>query len=264
MSDPCPAHFIDFALSMAEVATEITLPYFRTPVAIDDKPDLSPVTIADRSAEAKMREMIRAAYPDHGIVGEEEGPEGNDRRFVWVLDPIDGTRRFISGHPSFGTLVALLEDGVPVLGVINMPALQERWVGARGHPTRHTSGGQTATVQTRPCPQAAQATLYATSPLMFRGAAAKAFARVQDAVKTPLFGTDCYGYGLLASGFSDLVVEADLGHYDYMALVPIVEGAGGIVTDWQGKPLTLGSGDQVMAAGDARCGQEILALLAGS
>ena len=257
MDGPCPTSFIRLATELAELSGAIIRRYFRTPVAVETKADTSPVTAADREAEAAMRERIETAYPDHGVIGEEFGPANADAEFVWVLDPIDGTKSFISGKPLFGTLIGLVHDGAPILGVIDHPALGERWIGARGE--QSTFNGAPAKV--RPCPGLGEAILFATSPQMFEGADADAFDRLCRDVKYPLFGTDCYGYGLLASGFADLVVEAKLRPYDFCALVPVVEGAGGVMSDWEGASLNLASDGRVIAAGDRRTHGECLKVL---
>ncbi len=195
-----------------------------------------------------MRALIREAAPDHGIYGEEMGIHNADAEFVWVLDPIDGTKSFITGKPTFGTLVALARRGVPILGIIDQPITRERWVGTAGRPT--TFNG--ASVRTRACGGFDAAILYTTSPYLFPDDDAPAFHALRGRVRHTLFGGDCYSYGLLASGFADLVVEAALKPYDYAALVPVVEGAGGTITDWDGRPLTLASDGRVAAAGDSR------------
>ncbi len=252
----------DFLLLAARLADEseaVIRRYFRKPLAVDDKSDLSPVTIADREAEAAMRRLIAASFPEHGIIGEEHGAERPEAPYVWVLDPIDGTKSFITGKPLFGTLIALMEEGRAILGVINHPALGERWTGARGRPTRFN--GKPAA--TRPCAELGKAALYTTSPYMFASAGdAAAYERVRQAVKLALFGTDCYGYGLVASGYADLVVEGGLKVYDYCAVIPVIEGAGGVVSDWQGGTLGLHSDGRMCAAGDRHCHAEALALLA--
>src|SRR6185503_13786150 len=166
--------FLSLAVDLAEAAGAAIRPYFRQPIAVDDKPDLSPVTAADREAEAAMRRLIAARFPDHGIIGEEYGREREDAEFVWVLDPIDGTKSFISGVPLFGTLIALANRGRPILGIIDQPISRERWIGAVGR--RTTFNG--STVHCRPCPKLAAATLFSTSPDMFKGADAAAQARV--------------------------------------------------------------------------------------
>ena len=250
--------FLSLAIDLADAAGEAIRPYFRRPIAVDDKPDLSPVTIADRAAEAAMRHLIAARFPEHGIIGEEFGPEREAAEFVWVLDPIDGTKSFISGVPLFGTLIALARQGRPILGIIDQPISRERWIGASGHPT--TLNG--APIRCRPCSALAAATMFATSPDMFKGGDAAAFARAAAAAKLARFGADCYAYGLLALGSIDLVIEASLKPYDFSAMVPIVEGAGGIASDWRGMPLSLASDGRVLVAGDRGVHQEALALLA--
>ncbi len=251
-------HFLSLAIDLADAAGEAIRPYFRQPLAVDDKPDLSPVTIADRAAEMAMRQLIAARFPAHGIIGEEFGRERAEAEYVWVLDPIDGTKSFISGVPLFGTLIALAHQGRPVLGIIDQPISRERWIGAAGHPT--TLNG--TPIRCRPCPALAGASVFSTSPDMFKGDDAAAFARVGAAAKLVRYGADCYAYGILALGSIDLVIEASLKPYDFSAMVPIVEGAGGIASDWRGMPLSLASDGRVLAAGDRRAHQQALALLA--
>ncbi len=246
-----------FASALADAAGAAIRPYFRKPLAIDEKLDLTPVTVADRAAEQAMRDLIERRFPAHGIVGEEFGRVRADAELVWVLDPIDGTKSFISGVPLFGTLIALTQRGYPILGVIDQPISRERWVGAAGRPS--TLNG--AAIRCRECTGPAAATLFATTPDMFRGSDAEAFARMSCAVKLTRFGADCYAYGLLAAGFVDLVIEASLKPYDFSAMVPIVEGAGGIATDWRGNRLGLGSDGRVVVAGDRRTHQAAIALL---
>ncbi|KAL4459043.1 hypothetical protein ABPG75_013908 [Micractinium tetrahymenae] len=259
---------IDVAHSLADAAADVTARYFRTPVPVDVKSDASPVTIADREAEAAVRKLLAERCPDHAIFGEEQGylAGGSSSEWLWVIDPIDGTKSFITGKPLFGTLIALLHRGTPVLGIIDQPILKERWLGVAGR--QSTLNG--APISTRACSSIGDAYLYATTPHMFAGETEVAFNRVRDAVRIPMYGCDCYAYGLLAAGYADLVVEADLKPYDYMALVPIIQGAGGVVTDWRGQPLlwavdsqgdvTACSGE-VVAAGDARTHQQALDLL---
>lgn len=258
MDGPCPTSFIRLARELADLSGEIIRRHFRTPMSVETKADTSPVTAADREAEASMRERIEAAYPDHGVIGEEFGPTRAEAEYVWVLDPIDGTKSFVAGKPLFGTLIGLVQAGAPIVGVIDHPALGERWIGARGEPS--TFNGAPARV--RPCPDLGKAILFATSPQMFEGANADAFDRLCREVRFPLFGTDCYGYGLVASGYGDLVVEAKLRPFDYCALVPVIEGAGGVMTDWQGRALDLASDGRVIAAGDRRMHGECLKVLA--
>ena len=259
MSEIEPDAFLAFALSLADAAGEVIRPYFRKPLAIRDKADLTPVTAADRVAEETMRALIEERFPEHGILGEEFGRVREDAEFVWSLDPIDGTKSFISGVPLFGTLIALTRGGRSILGVIDQPILRERWVGAVGRPT--TLNG--AAIRCRACPVLAAATLFATTPDMFKGEDAASFARVSDKVKLTRFGADCYAYGLVATGFVDLVLEASLEPYDFCAMVPIVEGAGGVATDWRGANLDLASDGRILVAGDRRAHEAALALLGG-
>jgi inositol-phosphate phosphatase/L-galactose 1-phosphate phosphatase/histidinol-phosphatase len=257
----CPDAFLALAERLADTAGEVVRRYFRQPVAVERKADLSPVTIADREAEATLRALIAEAHPDHGIIGEEHGAERPEAEYVWIVDPVDGTKRFISGHVQFGTLIGLLRRGVPVLGVIDMPMMGERWVGAAGRQTTHRDRQETRPVEVRPCAALDRAILYATSPHMFPGDDFTAFGRVRTAVAQPMYGSECYAYGLLASGFVDLVIEATMGVYDFLPLVPVVAGAGGLITDWAGAPLGLGSDGRVIAAGDPRCHAAALDLL---
>src|SRR5713101_3659237 len=205
-----------------------------------------------------MRSLIARRFPAHGIIGEEFGGEREEADFVWLLEPIDGTKSFISGVPLFGTLIALAHQGRPILGIIDQPISRERWVGASGRPT--TLNG--TPIRCRPCAALAAATVFSTSPDMFKGGDAAAFARVAAAAKLVRFGADCYAYGILALGFIDVVIEASLKPYDFSAMVPIVEGAGGVASDWRGAPLTLASDGRVLVAGDRRAHQQALRLLA--
>jgi inositol-phosphate phosphatase/L-galactose 1-phosphate phosphatase/histidinol-phosphatase len=250
--------FLALAADLADAAGEAIRPYFRQRIAVDDKADRSPVTVADRAAEAAMRQRIAARFPEHGIIGEEYGPERETAEFVWVLDPIDGTKSFISGVPLFGTLIALAQQGRPILGIIDQPISRERWIGAASRPT--TFNG--SPVRCRACPALAGATVFSTSPDMFKGSDAAAHGRVAKAAKLVRFGADCYAYGLIALGFIDLVIEASLKPYDFSAMVPVVEGAGGVATDWQGQPLSLASDGRVLVAGDPHAHRAALALLA--
>jgi inositol-phosphate phosphatase / L-galactose 1-phosphate phosphatase / histidinol-phosphatase len=260
MTAPALDDLVRLAERLAEASGAIIRRHFRTALAVDDKADLTPVTIADREAEAVMRRLIAEHYPDHGIIGEEYGAERADAPYVWVLDPIDGTKSFITGKPLFGTLIGLVGEERVLVGVIDMPALGERWLGARGRGTRFNGRPVTA----RRCEGLAKAALYSTSPYMFGAAQdSAAYERVRRSVKLALFGADCYAYGLLANGTVDLVIEAGLGVYDYCGPVAVIENAGGIVTDWQGRPLGLASDGRVIAAGDPRVHAEALALLAG-
>lgn len=247
-----------FAHELADRAGEVLRRHYRTPISVDYKVDESPVTIADREAERVMRDLIRSRFPEHGIEGEEFASEHGEAEMVWNLDPIDGTKAFLVGRPTFGTLISLLRRGKPVLGIIDQCVSHERWVGTLGEPS--TCNG--AAIRVRACPELRQAVLSTTSPQMFKTADEHAaFARVEQAVRFAVYGGDCYAYGLLAMGFTDLVVEADLDLHDFAALVPVIEGAGGVITDWQGQPLGHGSDGRVVAAGDRRVHAQALELL---
>ena len=251
--------FVDLACRLADAAAPIHRRYFRAAAAVETKADGSPVTAADREAEAAMRAILAAEAPDHGILGEEQGAERLDAEYVWVLDPLDGTQSFVTGKPTFGTLVGLARHGVPVLGVIDQPILDDRWIGVEGQTT--TFNG--APAATRRCAALDRAWLSATSPHMFSEAEFADFERLRQRVWRTVYGAECLAYGLLALGFVDLVVEADLKPYDFCALVPVVKGAGGDMTDWRGRPLTLESDGRVVATGDAGLLEAALAALAG-
>lgn len=234
--------FKDLAERLADAAGEIVREYFRTPFDVEIKGDDSPVTIADRAVEERLRAMIEAERPDDGIYGEEFGVKEGSNGFTWVLDPIDGTKSFVIGRPTFGTLIALCQDGAPKLGVIDQPILGERWVGD-GNST--TFNGEIA--KAAPCPSLAVARIGSTTPAMFGDDPVyKNF----DENKF-FWGGDCYQYGLMANGFVDVILEANMQPYDYLALVPVIEGAGGCISDFRGQALTIDSGTStVVACGD--------------
>lgn len=251
---------LDLAVRLADAAGPIVRSHYRTDVVVEDKADASPVTVVDRAVESELRRLITAEFPEHGIVGEEHDPYQRDAEYVWVLDPIDGTKAFICGIPVFGTLIGLTRGGQPILGVIDQPVLHERWVGGVGHATLFNG----KSVQTRRCASWSQATVCVTTPDMFRGADAVAFQRIRDVAKWIRYGTDCYGYGLLASGFVDVVVEADVKVHDYVAPAAIIQGAGGVVSDWAGNALDLNAPtDRIVAAGDPAMHERALAALSG-
>src|SRR2546423_5422891 len=231
MAGRFPAELVALAQRLADAARPIANRYFRTAVAVDDKTDASPVTIADREAETAMRALLTEHVPQHGVFGEEHGAVRTDADYVWVLDPIDGTKAFITGLPIFGTLIALLHHGKPVLGVIDQPILQERWLGIDGE--RTTFNGRP--VRVRACEDLGRSYMYSTSPSMFPSAVEKRHETLTQKVKLFRWGGDCYAYGLLASGHVDLVVENSLKLYDFAALSPVIKGAGGLITDWQGR-----------------------------
>ncbi len=235
-------------------------PYFRAGVAADRKGDESPVTVADRLAEQILRDALGQAFPDYGLLGEEMAETKGSARYTWVIDPIDGTRAFITGRPSFCTLLGLLEDGVPVLGLIDQPITGERWIGGRDFPTRFRNplGGR---IGPRPVTALADAELSSTAPEMFDAAAAARFAKLQAQCRRVYWGGDAYGYGLLALGQVDIVAENGLKPWDWAALVPVIEAAGGVITDWAGENLRLGCDGKVLAAANAQLHAEALAAL---
>ena len=259
MTSTDPRAFVPLAHAMADAAGAIIAGYFRKPIGVDAKADASPVTVADREAERVMRELVAARAPGHGVLGEEYGPDRVDAEWVWVLDPIDGTKAFITGLPIFGTLVALTHRGEPVLGIIDQPITRERWVGVRGEAT--TWNGRP--IATRRCAALGAATMYSTAPSMFVGADETRWRGLARSVKLARFGGDCYAAGLVALGFADLMVEAMLQPYDYCALVPVVEGAGGRVTGWRGERLGLAGDGRMVAAGDPELHRAVVEILGG-
>jgi CoA:oxalate CoA-transferase len=233
------------AHSMADASGETIRRYFRTRIVVDSKSDDSPVTLADREVEARIRDMIAAAFPDHGVIGEEYDPHLPDADYVWVIDPIDGTRAFIAGRPTFGTLIALLHKNIPVLGLIDQCITGDRWLGLSGQPTRFNG----TACQVRNCADITTATLATTGPQYFTADELAHFNAMAARCGNVLYGGDCHNYGLLASGHLDIVMEAGLKLHDWAALLPVVTGAGGIMTDWQGQALTRQSQGQILARG---------------
>lgn len=247
--------FLVFAHRLADAAGEVLRRYFRMPCTPEVKGDSSPVTVADREAEAAMRALIEAYYPAHGIFGEEGERIRSDARLQWVLDPLDGTRSFIAGYHSFTTLIALTENGVPLLGVIDQPILRERW-----------AAGSTALLNDRPVRtrQAARLediAIASTSHAYFTTAQAQAYRRLCDHTVSASLGGDAYAYAMLASGHLGAVVDVAMKPYDYCALAPVVQGAGGVITDWKGRPLTLDSDGTVAAACTPQVHAQIMELL---
>ncbi len=252
---------IALAHRLADAAREAIRPHFRRPIATERKGDATPVTIADRDAEQAMRRILTAEAPSDGVHGEEFGSTQGRSGRQWVLDPIDGTTAFLAGRATFGTLIALLDGGFPVLGVIDQPILGERWLGVVGQPT--TLNGKP--VSARLCRELADATLATTGPQYFtqeEGDLFMALAKKTDH-KRMVMGGDCYNYALLASGFVDVVCESGLKLHDFAALAPVVEGAGGTLCDWNGEPLHAGSDGHVLAIGDPARLEDVLAALGG-
>jgi inositol-phosphate phosphatase/L-galactose 1-phosphate phosphatase/histidinol-phosphatase len=251
---------IRFADRLADAGRAILRQRFRQPFSLEIKSDRSPVTEIDREVETRLREMIADAFPDHGVIGEEFGPDRPDAEHVWVLDPIDGTASFVTGRPLFGSLIALCRDSRPIVGIIDHPALGEgeRWRGAAGHPTLHNG----RVVRTRSCRSLADAAVFSSSPHSVRRENELAFDRIRRAARQVLYSSDCYPYGLIASGYADLCVEFGLGIHDFLAAAPVLEGAGGLITDWTGAPLSIHSGPNALAAGDPALHGRALAALA--
>lgn len=238
-------------------------PYFRIGLGADNKADESPVTAADRKAEEVLRAFLAKATPEFGIIGEEFPAHNSCAKYVWVIDPIDGTRAFITGRTSFTTLLGLLEDGLPVLGFIDQPILQERWSGGRGV-AAHFSSAFGGVPRTKATVTLAEAELSCTSPEMIQGAgddAVRRFNQLKQVTKRVYWGGDAYAFGLLALGQIDIVAEHDLKPWDWAALAPVIEAAGGIVTDWAGEPLKLGCDGSVLASANRALHTAALAAL---
>ena len=247
------------AEELADVARRLAVRHFRTPVAVTRKSDGSPVTIVDKEIETEMRRMIRAAFPGHAIRGEEFPAEGSGE-FTWVLDPIDGTKSFITGFPLFGSLIALMQGERSVLGVIEAPALAERWMGCEGRPTLF-NGGE---VRTSACRSLADAVVYTTTAETFSSEERPRFEALIKRAALRRYGGDCYLYGMLASGSCELVIEVQLKPHDFMAVIPVVEGAGGNISDWRGAPLSTASNGRVVAAANDALWREAVAELGKS
>jgi myo-inositol-1(or 4)-monophosphatase len=265
--------FAAFVERLAQVSGEVILPFFRTAIRAEDKSQggvFDPVTEADRGAEAAMRRLIGQTFPAHGIIGEEYGADRPDAEYVWVLDPIDGTKSFVSGLPTWGTLIGLMHHGRPVYGMMAQPFTRERYAGDGKRASIRTlapSAGDktpsewaTRALHTRPCAALAQATLATTSPLLIRDEADReAYRRVESQVRLTRYGGDCYAYCALAAGFIDVVIDTSMKPYDIVALVPIIEGAGGVVSTWDGD--NAAKGGRILAAGDRAVHDEARRLL---
>ena len=264
--------FEPFVAELAAVAGEAILPFFRTALHAQDKggpgtgrSQFDPVTEADRAAETAMRRLIQATFPAHGIVGEEFGDHQADAEYVWVLDPIDGTKSFISGLPTWGTLVALEHRGVPVYGMMHQPFTREKFFGDNARATWSGRNGHGTEIvhhlRARSCAALADATVMTTSPALMDDAERARFERVAAQARLVRYGGDCYSYCMVAAGHVDLVIESGLQPYDIAALIPIIKGAGGVVTTWTGEDAERGGA--VVAAGDPRVHEAALKLLAG-
>lgn len=247
---------------LADAARAETLPRFRTGLDVvnkEQKAGFDPVTEGDRAAELAIRALVEAHFPEHGFLGEEHEDVGLDRDLVWVVDPIDGTRAFISGVPVWGTLIGLQEKGRAIMGLMDQPFTGERYF-ADGQKSWYSGPGGERQLKTRDCASLSDAILFTTSPHIF-GEDLDRYMRVQNSVRLFRYGIDCYAYALLAAGHVDIVVENSLKPYDVGALIPIIEQAGGIMTDWEGgRPE---KGGRILAAGSKAVHEEAMALLHG-
>jgi myo-inositol-1(or 4)-monophosphatase len=258
---------IDFATFVDELATasgEAILPFFRTALGVEDKGSAAgfdPVTAADRAAENTIRSMIKSSFPEHGIVGEEFPNERLEAEYVWVIDPIDGTKSFISGMPAWGSLIALTHRSEPVFGMMHQPFIKERFTGDCGSARYRGPAGERE-LHVRSCAALKDAVLFTTSPRLMNAHDRTVFGRVEDTVRLSRYGGDCYAYCMLAAGHVDLVIETGLNPFDIMALIPIVQGAGGIMTSWEGGSAK--NGGRIIAAGDKRIHQAAMTMLAAT
>jgi myo-inositol-1(or 4)-monophosphatase len=256
--------FAGFVDRLATVSGETILPFFRSSLGVENKGGpgtFDPVTAADRAAETAMRTLIRQSFPDHGIIGEEFGNERIDAEYCWVLDPIDGTKSFIAGMPAWGTLIALTRGGEPVYGMMHQPFTRERFTGDSNAARYRGPAGERA-LHVRRCSQLSDAILMTTSPLLMQEADRAAFGQVEQAVKLSRYGGDCYAYCMLAAGHIDLIIETEIKPHDIVPLIPIIAGAGGIVTTWENGPAQ--NGGRIVVAGDKRVHQAALEMLKSS
>ncbi|MGY0399990.1 MAG: histidinol-phosphatase [Ostreibacterium sp.] len=253
--------FLSFAHELADKAREITLHYFRQNISIERKSDSSPVTIADKQAESLLRKNISRRFPNHGIIGEEFSAKATQCDYEWIVDPIDGTKNFISGYPLYGTLICLLEKGIPVVSIIDIPALDERFFATADTPTAYCHGGITHELITTPKQQLSDAILFSTDYTMFSNIEHQQVKPLREAVNMVRYNGDCYLYAMLSAGWIDVVLEADLKIYDFLPLILIVEQSGGIITDWKGNQLTKNSSGQVLACSNDSLHQAALTLI---
>jgi myo-inositol-1(or 4)-monophosphatase len=257
---------LDFAHVLADISGQAILPYFRKRLTVKNKAGLSgfdPVTAADRAAERAIRKAVVRRFPSHGVVGEEYGTIAGEGRYSWVIDPIDGTRAFITGSPLWGTLIGLMDGASATLGLMNQPFTGERFWSEGRQALWRGANGKARRIRTRACARLADAILTTTHPDVFQSPAdVERFNTVRSRVRMTRYGGDCYGYCLLAAGFIDIVVEAGLKTYDIAPLVPLIEAAGGVVTTWEGEPAL--EGGRVIAAGDRRVHEQALAILRGA
>ncbi len=252
--------FASFVDQLATVSGDTILPFFRTALAVENKRagGFDPVTAADRAAENAMRALIRKTFPGHGIIGEEYDSERTDAEYIWVLDPIDGTKSFITGMVAWGTLIGLMRFGEPVFGMMHQPFTRERFSGDGGA-SRYRGPAGNRELRVRECASLDNAILSTTSPLLMTKSDRAAFVRLENKVRLSRYGGDCYAYCMVAAGLIDLVIETEIKPYDIVAIIPIITGAGGIVTTWDNEPAQ--SGGRIVVAGDARVHQAALEML---
>ncbi len=256
-----------FAEELADAARAAILPYFRADPSVTNKGGdrFDPVTEADRASERAMRALINTRFPDHGVLGEEDGETKGAGAYQWILDPIDGTRAFIAGLPTWGVLIALAHEGKPVFGIMDQPYLDERYRGVDAPSVRQasvTARGQTHPLKTRACAALSDAILCTTDPFLFHGEDAEAFARARAGAKLTRYGYDCYAYAMIAAGGVDCVIESGLNAFDIAALIPILTAAGGGVCSWDGGDAA--QGGRVLAYGDTRVRDEAMKALSGA
>lgn len=251
--------YADHALRMSEIAAEAARGYFRGRLGIEFKEDESPVTQADKGVEAEVRAYLEQHFPDHGIFGEEQGFDGVDRDEIWIIDPIDGTRSFLSGHPLFGFLLGYLKAGVPQLGVIGMPALGETFIGVQGQGATLNGKAIQVSRQTR----LDRAVLYVNEGDKIHRDYPQLFDRLMQSGQTRRFAYDCYPHALLAAGHVDAVIDYDLQPYDYLPVLAVIEAAGGVITDWDGRPLGLQSDGRAVSAATPDLHAEMLSVIKG-
>ena len=261
MSLPSATELGPFFNQLCDAAASATLPLFRTNLGVSNKLDdeFDPVTEADRKAETVIRDMLESRFPEHGIVGEEFGSVRTDARYQWIIDPIDGTRAFISGIPVWGTLIALYDNGVPIAGVMDQPFTRERYLALDGETSLSMAGGPQTRLNTSTVTSLNHATLMTTSPHLLKAAEYGAYFDVEREVKLFRYGCDCYAYCMLAAGQIELVVESELNIYDIAALIPVVKGAGGIITSWSGGDAS--QGGAILAAANEQLHTQALAIL---
>lgn len=249
--------WLQLAHALADAAHDMLAPAAAMRTQVQVKADRSFVTALDAQIEDRLRQMIGTRFPQHGIVGEEADAQRADAELVWILDPIDGTAPFVAGVPVFGTLIALARHGVPVVGLMHLPVTRQRWVGVAGRPT--TLNGEP--LRTRVCASLGQAILSNSNPDFLAADERPALDALRTRTAWRIYGGCCMSYGLLAAGRTDLALDAGLKVHDYAPFRPILEGAGGVITDWQGRPITLHSGSRILAAGDPALHREALALI---